>query len=82
MKKGKQHILLYNGSKSFTLCFKSKAIKIKQPSFFLNELEIPIVEHCRYLGITISTNHSDLDIKRQLRKIHVNACQFIVKKVF
>ena len=29
--------LLYNGSKSFTLCFKSKAIKIKQPSFFLNE---------------------------------------------
>ena len=37
--------LLYNGSKSFTLCFKSKAIKIKQPSFFLNELEIPMVEH-------------------------------------
>ena len=27
--------LLYNGSKSFTLCFKNKAIKIKQPSFFL-----------------------------------------------
>ena len=47
--------LLYNGSKSFTLCFKSKAIKIKQPLFFLNELEIPVVEHCRYLGITIST---------------------------
>ena len=47
--------LLYNGSKSFTLCFKSKAIKIKQPLFFLNELEIPMVEHCRYLGITIST---------------------------
>ena len=65
--------LLYNGSKSFTLCFKSKAIKIKQPSFFLNELEIPMVEHCRYLGITISTKNSDLDIKRQMRKIHVNA---------
>ena len=26
--------LLYNGSKSFNLCFKCKAIKIKQPSFF------------------------------------------------
>ena len=38
--------LLYNGSKSFTLCFKRKAIKIKQPSFFLNGLEIPMVEHC------------------------------------
>ena len=47
--------LFYDGSKSFTLCFKSKVIKIKQPSFFLNEFEIPIVEHCRYLGITIST---------------------------
>ena len=47
--------LLYNGYKLFTLCFKSKAIKIKQPSFILNELEIPTVEHCRYLGITIST---------------------------
>ena len=44
--------LLYNGSKSFTLCFKSKAITIKQPSFFLSELEIPMVEHCRYLGIS------------------------------
>ena len=65
--------LLYNGFKSFTLCFKSKAIKIKQPSFFLNELEIPMVEHCRYLGLTISTKNSDLDIKRRMRKIHVNA---------
>ena len=61
--------LLYNGSKSFTLCFKSKAIKIKQPSFFLNELEIPMVEHCKYLCITISTKNSDPDIKRQMRKI-------------
>ena len=65
--------LLYNGSKSFTLCFKSKAIKIKQPSFFLNELEIPMGEHCRYLDITISIKNSDLDIKRQMRIIHVNA---------
>ena len=32
-----------------------------------------MVEHCRYLGITISTKNSDLDIKRQMRKIHVNA---------
>ena len=52
--------LLYNGSKSFTLCYKNKAIKIRQPSFFLNELEIPMVEHCRYLGITTSTKNSDL----------------------
>ena len=27
-------LLLYNGSKSYYLCFKSKLIKISQPSFF------------------------------------------------
>ena len=69
----KESLEVIAASKSFTLCFKSKAIKIKQPSFFLNELEIPTVEHCRYLGITISTKNNDLDIKRQMRKIHVNA---------
>ena len=31
------------------------------------------IEHCRYLDIAISTRNSDLDIKRQMRKIHVNA---------
>ena len=29
------HQLLYNGAKSFSLCFKNNAIKIKQPSFYL-----------------------------------------------
>ena len=64
--------LLYNGSKSYSLCFKSKSIKITQPSFYLNLLKIPIVENCRYLGITISTKNSDLDLKRQMRKIYAN----------
>ena len=64
--------LLYNGSKSHSLCFKSKSIKITQPSFYLNLLKIPIVENCRYLGITISTKNSDLDLKRQMRKIYAN----------
>ena len=43
-------------SLSFTaLFFKSKSIKITQPSFFLNLLKISVVESWRYLGITIST---------------------------
>ena len=62
------HQLLYNGSKSYCLCFKSKSIKIIQALFFLNLLNIPIVENCRYLGITISIKNSDLDLKRQMRK--------------
>ena len=67
------HQLLYNGAKSFSLCFKDNTIKIKQPSFFLNDFKIPMVENCRYLGITISTKNSDLDLKRHMRKIYANA---------
>ena len=48
------HQLLYNGAKLFTLCFKNNVIKIKQPSFYFAHLKIPIVENCKYLGITIS----------------------------
>ena len=31
-----------------------------------------MVENCRYLGITLSTKNSDLDLKRQMRKIYAN----------
>ena len=67
------HQLLYNGAKSFSLCFKNNTIKIKQPSFFVNDLKIPMVENCRYLGISMSTKNRDLDLKRQMRKIYANA---------
>ena len=30
-----EHQLLYNGSKSFSLCFKRKELKVSSPSFFL-----------------------------------------------
>ena len=59
------HQLLYNGAKSFSLCFKNNDIKIKQPSFYLAHLKVPIVENYKYLG--------DLDLKRQMRKIYTNA---------
>ena len=59
------HQLMYNGSKSYSICFKSKSIKITHPSFYFNLLKISIVENFWYLGITISTKNSDLDLKRQ-----------------
>ena len=67
-----EHKLLYNGSKSFALCFKQNALKVSSPSFFLDQMKIPTVEQCRYLGITISVKNSDLDIKRQMRKMYAN----------
>ena len=32
-----------------------------------------MVENCRYLGITISTKNSDLDLKRRMKKKYANA---------
>ena len=75
-----EHKLLYNKSKSFALCFKQSALKVGSPSFFfLDQMKIPTVVQCRYLGITISVKNSDLDIKRQMRKIYVNVNLLIRK---
>ena len=57
------HKLLYNGSKSISLCFKKNTLKVRAPSFYLDQMKVPTVEQCRYLGITISTNNSDVDLK-------------------
>ena len=35
-------------------------------------MKIPTVDQCRYLDITISTNNSDVDSKRQMRKMYAN----------
>ena len=40
--------------------------------FYLNRLEIPRVDQCKYLGIMISIKNCDIDIKRQLRKFYAN----------
>ena len=64
--------ILYNGAKSFVLFFKTNAIKIKQPSFYLPHLKIPIVENCKYLGIIIFMENNELDLKWQMRKIYAN----------
>ena len=73
------HQLLYNDAKSFSFCFKNNAIKFKQPSFYLAHLKIPIVENCKYLGITISTKNSDHDLKRQMKKIYANVYPLLIK---
>ena len=46
-----EHLLTYNGCKSYSLCFKPKHIKFYTPCFYLNKLEIPKVDQCKYLGI-------------------------------
>ena len=58
-----EHQLICNGSKSFSLCFKRKDLKISWPIFFVDQSNIPLVEQCRYLGTTILIKKSDLDLK-------------------
>ena len=50
-----EHVLTYNSNKSYSLCFKPKYIKFARPCFYLNRLEIPRVDQCKYLGIKICT---------------------------
>ena len=52
--------------------FQKKELKVNSPSFFLGKSKIPMVEQCRYLGTTISIKNSDLDLKRQMRKMYAN----------
>ena len=65
------HQLLYNGY--FLYVSKTTLLKLNSHHFFLNDLKITLAENCRYLEITMSTKNSDLDLKRQMRKIYANA---------
>ena len=73
------HKLLHNGSKSFSLRFKKNTIKVSCSSFYLDQVKIPTVEQCRYLDITISTNNSVVDLKRQMRNMYANV-NLLLKK--
>ena len=48
------HQLSYNATKSFSLCFIPKQIKMNPPSFVLEKQQIPAVHKCKHLGIIVS----------------------------
>ena len=53
----KEHDLLYNGGKSYSLCFKPKCSTFNRTTFtlnHLNHLNIPNVNQSKYLGIVIN----------------------------
>ena len=74
-----EHYLLYNSTKSYSLCFKPKGIKFDRPVFYLDKLAISNVTQCRYLGIMICEKNCDVDIKRQMRKFHANTNMLLRK---
>ena len=76
-----EHSLLYNGTKSYSLCFKLNSIKFERPVFYLGEMLTPKVTQCKYLGVIISDHNCDLDLKRQMRKFYTNA-NMLIRKFF
>ena len=75
----KEYDLLYNGSKSYSLCFKPKCFIFNKPVFTLNHLNIPTVNQLKYLGIIISENSYAPDLKRQMCKLYANVNMIIRK---
>ena len=72
-----EHSLLYNGTKSYLLCFKPISIKFEIPCYNLGE--ILKVTQCKYLGVLISDHICDLDLRRQMRKFYTNSKMLIIK---
>ena len=75
-----EHSLLYNVTKSYSLCFEPNSIKFERPGFYLGEMIKPRVQ-CKYLGVITSDHNSDLDLKRQMRKFYTNA-NMLIRKFF
>ena len=65
----KEYDLLYNGSKSYSLCFKPKCSIFNRPIFTLNHLNIPTVNQSKYLGIIISENNCAPDLTTNVQII-------------
>ena len=48
----------------FQYASRKNTIKVSSSLFYLDQMKIPTAEQCRYLGITISSNNSDVDLKK------------------
>ena len=71
--------MLYNGGKSYSLCFKPKCSTFNRPTFTLNHLNIPNVNQSKYLGIVINETNCNPDLKRQMCKLYANINMLIRK---
>ena len=48
---------------------------------YLGEMIKPKVSQCKYLGAIVLDHNCDVDLKRQLKKIYINAYMLIKKLV-
>ena len=68
------HDLLFNSTKTMSMCFVSKDMYRYKPDvkFFLDENQIDITDRCKYLGVIIHDKNTDLDVKKQMRKLYAS----------
>ena len=60
--------------KLFSLCFIPGTLKFGRLALYImDDLQIPNVSECKYLGTIRCQKNCDLDIKRQMRKFYANA---------
>ena len=72
-------IYMYNGGKSYPLCFKPKCSTFNTTIFTLKRLDIPNVNQSKYLHIVINETKCNPDLKRQMCKLYDNV-HMIIKK--
>ena len=65
------HSLTYNAKKLFSLCFIHGTLKFGI-ALYMDDLLIPNVSECKYLGTIICQKNCDLDIKKQMKKFYAN----------
>ena len=77
------HSLPYNAKKSCSLCFIPGTLKFGRPALYMDDLLIPNVSECKYLGPITCQKNCDLDIKRHPRSfwggggVHGKLCWLI-----
>ena len=75
------HDLLLNSTKTMSMCFVSKAMYRYKPDvhFFLDENQIDITDHCKYLDVIIHDKNTELDVYKQMRKCYASINTLLCK---
>ena len=66
------HSLTYNAKKKISLCFIPGTLKFCRPALYMDNLSIPNVSECKYLGTFICQKNCHLDIKRPMGKFYAS----------
>ena len=67
-----EYDLIFNKTKTMYMCFSPRGLAPVEAVLKLNGSPINFVKQAKYLGTIIDLNHSDADVKRQMKKFYAN----------